>query len=101
VRTALGLLDLPRDEQVSPGRVTVLLRPEQIKLVAVDGGGDAAMVRVLDASFHGHDTVYSVTCDALGEGSKLTIRVLGNTRFGSGDVVRIEVQGPVNIWTAH
>jgi iron(III) transport system ATP-binding protein len=100
VRTALGPLDLHPAERAASGDVTVLLRPEQIRLVPV-ASVDAVTVRILDASFHGHDTVYSVACDALGNETSLTVRVLGKSRFGPGDVVQLEVQGPVNIWTVH
>jgi iron(III) transport system ATP-binding protein len=99
VRTAFGLLDLHHAERAAPGTVTVLLRPEQIKLVPADSGA-VVTVRILDANFHGHDTVYSVACDALGDDASLTVRVLGNSRFGPGDMAQLEIQGPVNIWTA-
>ena len=98
VRTALGTLDLHPDAPVAGGDVTVLVRPEQITLAPAPPS-DGVGARVLDANFHGHDTVYSVACDALGDG-RLTVRLLGNTRFASGEPVTIEVLGPVNIWTA-
>jgi iron(III) transport system ATP-binding protein len=100
VRTAFGLLDLHHHGNTASGSVTVLLRPEQIKLVPVDGDGLKVTVRIIDANFHGHDTVYAVVSDALGGGT-LSVRVLGNSRFVAGDVVQLEVVGPVNIWTAH
>jgi iron(III) transport system ATP-binding protein len=96
VRTALGLLDLHREEHAAPGDVTVLLRPEQLKLGPVAGG---VTVRILDASFHGHDTVYSVSWDALEDSTSLTVRVLGHSHFGPGDAVQLDVVGPVTIWT--
>jgi iron(III) transport system ATP-binding protein len=99
VLTALGVLELHPDEPASSGDVTVLVRPEQIRLLAPGSGDDGVRVRVLDANFHGHDTVYAVACDALGDGRALTVRVLGNTRFARGDVAHVEVLGPVNIWT--
>jgi iron(III) transport system ATP-binding protein len=98
VRTALGLLELRSSEAAAPGNVSVLLRPEQIRLVPIGGGG--VSVRIVDVNFHGHDTVYSVQCEALGEGSMLTVRVLGNSRFAVGDTVELEVEGHVNIWRA-
>jgi iron(III) transport system ATP-binding protein len=100
VRTALGLLDLHREEDVASGDVTVLLRPEQIKLMALDDVA-GVMVRILESNFHGHDTVYGVRCDALGDETTLSVRVLGHSHFGPGDQVRLEVEGPVNIWTAN
>jgi len=78
--------------------VSVLVRPEQIRLLPTSGGG--VRVRILDVNFHGHDTVYSVQCDALGEGTTLTVRVLGNSRFAVGDIVELEILGHVNIWRA-
>jgi iron(III) transport system ATP-binding protein len=96
VRTVLGLLDLHHAEHAAPGTVSVLMRPEQIKLFPIRGRG--VRVRILDAHFHGHDTVYSVACDALGEGTTLTVRVLGKTGFAVGDTVELEIEGPVNIW---
>jgi iron(III) transport system ATP-binding protein len=101
VRTALGILELHRQEQASPGQVTVLVRPEQITLVPVEPGNAGVTVRVLEANFHGHDTVYAVACDALGEGTSLTVRVLGTTRFGPGDVANVEIVGTVNIWNSN
>jgi iron(III) transport system ATP-binding protein len=95
VRTALGLLELHHAD-VAPGDVSVLLRPEQVKLVPISGRGVSA--RILDAKFHGHDTVYSVHCDAIGDETTLTVRVLGNSRFAVGETVELEIQGPVNIW---
>jgi iron(III) transport system ATP-binding protein len=99
VRTALGLLDLHHEERVAHGDVTVLLRPEQLKLgpVADDGG---FTVRILDASFHGHDTVYAVGYDALDDSMPLTVRVLGHSHFGPGDAVQLDIVGPVTIWKA-
>jgi iron(III) transport system ATP-binding protein len=98
VRTALGLLELHSSEGVAPGNVSVLVRPEQIRLVPTGSGG--VSVRILDVNFHGHDTVYSVRCHALGEESMLSVRVLGNSRFAVGDTVELEIQGHVNIWRA-
>jgi iron(III) transport system ATP-binding protein len=99
VTTALGPLTLPDDVPRVSGKVTVLLRPEQITLVPHDSG-NGATVRIMDANFHGHDTVYLVSCQALGEGAFLTVRLLGKSRFRTGDEARLEIQGPVNIWTA-
>jgi iron(III) transport system ATP-binding protein len=98
VRTALGRLELHQAEHEASGAVSVLVRPEQISLVPSGSGGES--VKILDVNFHGHDTVYSVQCDALGEGTLLTVRVLGNSRFAAGDTVDLEVKGHVTIWRA-
>jgi iron(III) transport system ATP-binding protein len=96
VRTALGLLELHHAEHDALGAVSVLVRPEQIALLPPQD--DGVIVQILDVNFHGHDTVYSVQCDALGEGTLLTVRVLGSSRYAVGDEVQLAVKGHVTIW---
>ncbi len=96
VRTALGLLDLHHAEHGAHGAVSVLVRPEQIALLPPSEGG--VSVRILDVNFHGHDTVYTVQCDALGDQTLLTVRVLGTSRYAVGDTVQLAVKGHVTIW---
>jgi iron(III) transport system ATP-binding protein len=97
VTTALGTHEFESsDATLSNGPVTVLIRPEQLLLtLASNDSGVAA--QVVDASFHGHDTVLHVRCEVLVD-SVMTVRMLGREQFVAGDDVKILVRGAVNLW---
>ena len=112
---------------VSPGRpeappdaITVLIRPEQIRLVPPRPGIGAA--RVSAARYHGHDALVTVQPDEPhrnGDGGPqpgsppaggdrprngvLHVRITGSDLPAPGDRVGLEVHGPVVAWpdTAH
>jgi len=73
------------------GRARLLVRPEQIELVASPQAGVEA--RVLDVSYFGHDA--AVRLQVLGSGRLVTARVLGTSVPMPHTVVRVSVTGPV------
>jgi iron(III) transport system ATP-binding protein len=97
VETALGTL-LVRDDLVDPpqGRVTVLVRPEQVVL-EIDASASGVAGRVVHVHFHGHD---AQVCVALATRDELTVtaRVLGRTSITAGSDVSVRVNGPVETW---
>jgi iron(III) transport system ATP-binding protein len=95
--------------------VTVLIRPEQIRLVPPQPGASAA--RVSEAHYHGHDALIMVQPDEAAEPSGgdgagtpgtagpgrngvLHVRVTGSDLPAPGDRVGLEVHGPVVAWSA-
>ena len=89
--TPLG--HLPLSEPAPDGRGTVVLRPEQVHLVAEHEGLSA---RVVDTSFYGHDA--SVRLDVVCPGDvhlPVSCRTQGD--LPSGDTVGVRIVGPV-IW---
>ncbi len=76
VTTALGTHEFETSNAaLSGGPVTVLIRPEQLLLTAANAN-DGVAAQVLDANFHGHDTVLHVRCRSLDD-SVMTVRMLG------------------------
>lgn len=73
------------------GRVTVLLRPEQITLDAGDRGVPA---HVVDVEYFGHDAVVRLELGAAGE---ITARCPGYALPAIGAQVRLVVRGEVGV----
>jgi iron(III) transport system ATP-binding protein len=106
VRTALGshrlYAPVPDDPgaPAEPGRadVTVLIRPEQIRLLPPRSGASTAQVSA--AHYHGHDALVTVRPDsaAPGGGEVLHIRIIGSELPSPGERVSLEVHGPVVAW---
>jgi hypothetical protein len=69
------------------GAATVLLRPEELHLRAVSGGGFAVEL----VEFYGHDTMYLIRVD---RGLVLRVRAGSAPRFGRGDRVEVAYAGP-------
>jgi iron(III) transport system ATP-binding protein len=80
-------------------QVTVLLRPEQVRLSAVgDGGPGQVTGRVVRHDFHGHDTVTVVRLD---DGTEVQSRRLNDgPRPSAGSAVQVRVHGAVRAWQA-
>ena len=106
VRTALGRHVLRDAEQTAvAGRLSVLIRPEQISLTGwAHGTGasgqeseDAVTGKVTDIRYHGHDVL--VTVDVAGSGP-VQARVSGAESPSSGDEVALVVVDPVVAWPA-
>jgi iron(III) transport system ATP-binding protein len=110
--------------------VTVLVRPEQIEIVPVEGGAAGAdparasggetiggvSARVLATSYHGHDCLVHVLPDlSAGAGAEaevggdaggrglgtILVRTLGDPQLAAGSAVTIRVRGAVLTWPAN
>jgi iron(III) transport system ATP-binding protein len=85
---ALGALPLFCGSGLA-GAVEVMVRPEQLRLDAADGGVAA---RVVGVSFHGPDALVALH---LAAGDPLTARVPGHATPRRGEMVRLRVEGAV------
>jgi iron(III) transport system ATP-binding protein len=92
--TLRGAPNAPRQ-----GRVSVLIRPEQLE-VSRDPGGPGAPGRALSADFHGSDTVVRIAPQGDGLPPQLVARVLGNLTLAPGAAVTVRVAGTVCAWSA-
>ncbi|MFE3073605.1 ABC transporter ATP-binding protein [Streptomyces sp. NPDC059247] len=87
--TALGPVSLRGAGPVRDGEGTVVLRPEQLRLVAPDA--DAAVRgRVGEVRFHGHDALVLVE---VGGAGTVTVRTPGPVEVRPGDEVGVRVTG--------
>ncbi|MEV2242006.1 ABC transporter ATP-binding protein [Micromonospora sp. NPDC049891] len=92
-RTALGLV--PVTGAVPDGPVTVLVRPEQVRLTAGPGGVTATVLR---HDFHGHDALVGL---GLTDGTRITARVLdGDATVALGGEVTVRVDGAARAFPA-
>jgi iron(III) transport system ATP-binding protein len=98
VHTPLGILTVHSDVSSGPRtEVTVLIRPEQVDVrPGTDGPGMHG--RVTTASFHGHDTVISISPSNQAIPSPVLVRVHGNPQLVPGSVVTLTARGPVCAW---
>ena len=90
-----------RPDQEGPveGSVTVLIRPEQIRIAPPSQGG--VLGQVIETRYHGHDALITVRPEVNGAGSKIEpLRVLTIRRDppAPGDEVSITVEGAVIAW---
>jgi iron(III) transport system ATP-binding protein len=102
VQTVLGRLPIQAGETAFDGRgestdVTVLVRPEQIMISAVDGSA-STVGEIIRCDYHGHDTVVSVQLSNLHDGTTMLARVLGHQRLAPGQRVALSARGPVPVW---
>ena len=92
--TALGAL-----QTWSPGDVdgVVLIRPEQITVCGEDSGGGLP-ARVVEQTYHGHDSMLSVhpvlDCGV----ETLRVRIPGTAAFAIGTTVHLRAHGWVQAW---
>jgi iron(III) transport system ATP-binding protein len=103
VDTVLGRLHLSDEDRAQRGPVAVLVRPEQLRIVAeaaTDGGRTfvGTSGTVAHREYYGHDSVVLVRLD----GSDVTMRVRcpGAARLALGDRVALAVDGDVIAWPA-
>ena len=95
--TRFGRLAL-RDGHHPAGRpVTVLVRPEQLRVTPAGEAGPGVAARVVETGFHGHDEVVRVVAEGTPAVS-LVARVLGDVRLQPGARVTLTVAGPVHSW---
>jgi iron(III) transport system ATP-binding protein len=99
-RTVAGAARLIADAGTgATRRMTVLLRPEQLRLTpVVRPGPDETIGRVLRHDFHGHD---SVTVVRLDDGTELQSRLLNDGPLAEpGTTVRMTIHGAVRAWAS-
>jgi len=99
VKTMLG--PLPLDPAATTlgtaGRVTVLIRPEQIDLGPNEAGVTA---QVTSYRYHGHDAVTYLQLENDAEASPIVVRITGGPHRPVGSAVTIRARGPVFAWPA-
>jgi iron(III) transport system ATP-binding protein len=77
------------------GALTVLIRPEQIRMTDPEEGQPAGLVT--ETRYHGHDAL--ITVDA-GPAGTLRVRTIGTLPPDPGDKVGLVVDGPVVAWSS-
>jgi iron(III) transport system ATP-binding protein len=105
VDTIFGTLPLATavpGDPIAPGNVTVLIRPEQLELIA----GPAARPdsgclsgRVVAREYYGHDAVIRVRPDSGPDGQEVIVRTAGGPQLPAGSPVTVRARGPVIAWT--
>jgi iron(III) transport system ATP-binding protein len=106
VRTVLGRHGLRPDQEGSvEGSVTVLIRPEQIRIAPASQGG--VLGQVIETRYHGHDALILVRPDPRlrvnGAGAKtepLQVRTIRRDPPAPGEEVSLTVEGTVIAWAA-
>lgn len=85
-----------------PHAVTVLVRPEQLEIVA----GDGMLARVVVTSYHGHDCLLQVLPATEGGGQvgpsigPILVRTLGDPHLATGSPVTLRIRDAVLTWPA-
>jgi len=90
------------------GPATVLVRPEQVELLAEpaapspagrrDAGPAQLAGRVVAYGYHGHDAVIHVRPEHGGDVPTIIVRTLGGPRLPPGSPVTLRARGPVLAW---
>jgi iron(III) transport system ATP-binding protein len=91
------------------GPATVLVRPEQVELLAGPaapspagrnrGAGPAQLAgRVVAYGYHGHDAVIHVRPEHGGDVPTIIVRTLGGPQLPAGSPVTLRARGPVLAW---
>jgi iron(III) transport system ATP-binding protein len=100
VDTILGRLPVEGGSSATPaGPVTVLIRPEQLEIVAkqqsaIGAGGLAG--RIVACEYYGHDAVLRVQPD--GDLGQVIVRTSGGPQLAPGAQVLVRARGPVIAW---
>ena len=97
-RCVLGVVRLHDHGPVVDGPAHLLLRPEQLVL-HVEPGHAFVGAAVVDAQFHGHDTLVDLVTDGP-DGQALLARVPGDLVLRPGQPVGVEVRGHGRVWSA-
>ena len=93
--TALGGLPVDPAVTAPEGKVTVLVRPEQIGFGPDDGGITA---RVISFDYHGHDVVVHLRPEQDADDTDLIARLAGGHPAPVGSRVSLRTHGPVFAW---
>jgi iron(III) transport system ATP-binding protein len=107
VDTILGRLPLAPASTIpaGSGAVTVLIRPEQLEIMAapaVGGNGmqpDCLAGRVVACEYYGHDAVVRIQPDGDLAGQQVIVRTSGGPQLSAGAPVYVRARGPVVAWT--
>jgi iron(III) transport system ATP-binding protein len=94
VTTALGMLEAAPGDG-GDGRVSVMVRPEQLRLAGPGMPGVPSVVRSYE--YFGHDAVVRVQPDD-GDLPELVVRITGGAPLVPGTRVDLAVQGAVVVW---
>lgn len=89
-------------EPIAAGNVTVLIRPEQLELIAGPGarpGSGCLSGRIVAREYYGHDAVVRVQPDGGPDGLEVIVRTTGEPQLPAGESVTIRARGPVIAWT--
>jgi iron(III) transport system ATP-binding protein len=99
VNSPVGEVQVDADEQRDSG--VLVLRPEQLVIVDERPVGDepptGASGLVRSATYHGHDSLFSVDLDG---GGSIAVRVPGGGDVNPGDRVRVLVTGAGRLYAA-
>jgi iron(III) transport system ATP-binding protein len=106
VDTIFGRLQLEpaNSAAVEPGPVTVLVRPEQLEIVAARSAADAGEVtecltgHVIACEYYGHDAVVRVRPDREATAPEVIVRTSGGPQLAAGSPVIVKARGPVIAW---
>jgi iron(III) transport system ATP-binding protein len=96
-RCVLGVVALHGHALPADGPAQLLLRPEQLVL-HLERGNDRVNAVVVDAQFHGHDTLVDLVVNDAHR-QPLLARVPGDLVLGPGQPVWVEVQGLGRVWS--
>ena len=98
--TAFGALSLhPAAAGLSEdARVTVLLRPEQIRVIVPARAEEEVGGTVTQCDYHGHDALVTVATTRGLPNQTLTVRCVGSAGFSPGSLVSLQATGPVVAW---
>jgi len=95
VQTELGDLEMAPPGSGGPGRVRVMVRPEQLVLGDAGPTGVSSVVRSYE--YFGHDAVVRVQPDN-GSLPELVVRITGGAPLVPGTRVGVSVHGAVMVW---
>jgi iron(III) transport system ATP-binding protein len=104
VRTVFGELAVTAaGGGMTPGPVTVLVRPEQLAVETADGAGRPAgwpgvAGQVVACHYYGHGAVLKVRLTEADAAPEITVRTAGGPQLAAGTAVVVRATGPVLAW---
>jgi iron(III) transport system ATP-binding protein len=105
VDTILGKLPLANADGPESGPVTVLIRPEQLEIMAaipagVNGTQPGCLAgRVVACEYYGHDAVVRIQPDGEQSDQQVIVRTSGGPHVTTGEAVYVRAHGPVVAWS--